>query len=852
LSRILNIRFCVFVFVFIAWCGASLPQINIYERKPAYDLRNNETAFESPTRFKIDLSGQWQASFGKSDFINITVPFSSDYNGSLRLRRSFDVPDSLFRNHTFLFVSEGINYYSEVRINNVIVSRNSGGMKLVSTEIQENVLARNNEISVQVVNTPDNEITLPLACQNNYSRNYTGVSANVYILAVPKIYINDFLPDFFFEGGSLVRLTSTAHVNTNQIDSMSGSQKTFYVRTELIRKSTLEKIAESAPVKFDAGNYQTYTLTNEITVRNFEYWSPEKPELYLVRTVVYEQDAVIDELASETGFINAVVSGPDLLVNGKKYKLNGINYFQDLPRYADALEYSAVERDLQKIKEFGFNCIRIPGKPAHPFVVAACGRIGLFLLQEIPFNEVPARLLKSERYIKDAADYAENLVKRDKHSPSVLFWGIGNDFDVSAPESEKFASRIKETISSLDKREIYYTTRDLKNDRLDRIISLKGLNLVQDDLESIKETVSSLERNKFVFVSAYGVSINNKNRNGSGDRQSVEFQAKLLTESYKLFSGLPGSFVNSFADYNSECPLLTHYDESNYYLITNGLFDYAREPKYTAGIFKKLLYNQGYQKIPEGTEISEKRESFFFLISAIAALFIFIAAVGRVSYLKENMLKSMMTPKNFMHLVKEQSPISGFQNTIVLLFVSFSVSLYASVVVYYLRLNSDFDLLLSKIAGNGGLKILMIDIINSPVYLLVFFSAAFILFVLIICCASSFFSAFARRKVKSRTVFTVIIWSFIPMIIFFVFGMLFSKALEFGMLLNLSFYLFVLLLIYCLYKIINRIRYVYEYSFFKSYVYGTLLIAAGGGLLYFYFVVYKSMLDFWYLIKTFN
>ncbi len=725
-------------------------------------------------------------------------------------------------------------------------------MKLVSTEIQENVLARNNEISVQVVNTPDNEITLPLACQNNYSRNYTGVSANVYILAVPKIYINDFLPDFFFEGGSIVRLTSTAHVNTNQIDSMSGSQKTFYVRTELIRKSTLEKIAESAPVKFDAGNYQTYTLTNEITVRNFEYWSPEKPELYLVRTVVYEQDAVIDELASETGFVNTVVSGPDLLVNGKKYKLNGINYFQDLPRYADALEYSAVERDLQKIKEFGFNCIRIPGKPAHPFVVAACGRIGLFLLQEIPFNEVPARLLKSERYIKDAADYAENLVKRDKHSPSVLFWGIGNDFDVSAPESEKFASRVKETISSLDKRGIYYTTRDLKNDRLDRIISLKGLNLVQDDLESIKETVSSLERNKFVFVSAYGVSINNKNRNGSGDRQSVEFQAKLLTESYKLFSGLPGSFVNSFADYNSECPLLTHYDESNYYLITNGLFDYAREPKYTAGIFKKLLYNQGYQKIPEGTEISEKRESFFFLISAIAALFIFIAAVGRVSYLKENMLKSMMTPKNFMHLVKEQSPISGFQNTIVLLFVSFSVSLYASVVVYYLRLNSDFDLLLSKIAGNGGLKILMIDIINSPVYLLVFFSAAFILFVLIICCASSFFSAFARRKVKSRTVFTVIIWSFIPMIIFFVFGMLFSKALEFGMLLNLSFYLFVLLLIYCLYKIINRIRYVYEYSFFKSYVYGTLLIAAGGGLLYFYFVVYKSMLDFWYLIKTFN
>ncbi|MCE1164114.1 MAG: hypothetical protein LWX07_01785, partial [Bacteroidetes bacterium] len=358
------------------------------------------------------------------------------------------------------------------------------------------------------------------------------------------------------------------------------------------------------------------------------------------------------------------------------------------------------------------------------------------------------------------------------------------------------------------------------------------------------------DRNKFIFVSSYGIPVNNKNRNGSGDRQSVEFQTKLLTESYKLFAQYPGSFMNSFADYNSECPLINHYDE-NYYLKTDGLFEYGREPKYSAGIVKKLLYNQGYQKIPEGTETAEK-ESYVFLTTGLVVLFMFILTLSRIPYLKENILKCVITPKNFIHLIKEQSPISNFQNTVVLFFVSFSVSLFTSTVLFYLRLDDNFDMLFSKLAGNGDVKIFLIDVLNKPLYLLGFLTLAFILFAFLIYIAAAVFSSFSKRHVKFRVIYSIISWSFMSMIIFFVFGILYSKAINYGAILNISFYLFAFLLIYCLYKIIHGIRYTFEYGLIKSYFYGTFLIIVSGGLVYFYVVIYRSVLDYWYLIKTFN
>jgi beta-galactosidase len=141
--------------------------------------------------------------------------------------------------------------------------------------------------------------------------------------------------------------------------------------------------------------FQTATFTNELTSKNLNLWSPDNPELYIIKTIIQNSaNKIIDEKSDEIGFVNVKFRPEGISLNGKNITLNGINYHEDSPHYGSALDYSEVEFDLKKIKEYGFNCIRVPGKTAHPYIIDVCNRIGLFLMQEIPFNEVPSKILK--------------------------------------------------------------------------------------------------------------------------------------------------------------------------------------------------------------------------------------------------------------------------------------------------------------------------------------------------------------------------------------------------------------------------------------------------------------------------
>ena len=172
---------------------------------------------------------------------------------------------------------------------------------------------------------------------------------------------------------------------------------------------------------------------------------------------------------------------------------------------------------------------------------------------------------------------------------------------------------------------------------------------------------------------------------------------------YKLSANLSGTFINSFADYNSESPLVIQYSTENPFLNTCGLFDYSRNPKYTSGILKRMLNNQGFQKIPEGNDsFSYQNSSYFFIIIGLLLLILIILTSGKIRNFKDNLWKSLITSKNFLYLVKEQNSITGFQNMLLLFFLSTSLGLFFSTIVYHLRIDNDFNLIISKILGSNG------------------------------------------------------------------------------------------------------------------------------------------------------
>lgn len=843
------------------FCLQSLhSQIKIYERNTS-DTISKGLNIPGDKRIKIDLNGKWGLSFDEGNtFSEIFVPDCYTYEGITIYRRNFNIPDSILNKYCLLLVTEGINYESEIKINNIFVTKTFGGARSFVTLLDGNTIKNQNDIYIKVNNLLDNSHTIPLANQISYTRNYGGINKDIYIIAVPKVYIFESIVRYNFENESTLHITNSLEINSENYTAIKESNKELYVKTKLYKISGGEAVAESSPIKISIDDYQSVNLVNEFVVKNINLWTPENPELYLIKTVIQNSDGrILDEKVSEIGFTNVNFTKPlRLTVNGKNIVLNGINYYEDSPKYGSALDYTEVEYDLKKIKEYGFNCIRIPGKPAHPYIINICNRIGLFIMQEIPFNEIPERILKDKNYNQFAIDYMESIIKRDKNSPAIISWGIGNDFDVTCNSAVNYVKNIKESAAKLDYRPLYYTTRNIEKDKCSEFIELKGINFSTHSFERLKSVLEELkdkkENSPIIFISSYGICINNDNRNGFGDRQSVEAQAKFLSESYKIISGnFFANFVSSYADWNASAPLNIQLN-SNPYLKTNGIFDFYREQKTSAMIMKRLINNQGYQKIPEGSGDVMNRDNYFvFIVTGLVSIIIFFLLLGKLRYFKSNIIKSIISPKNFIFFVKEQMLIATYRNIILNFLIALSLGLFFSSVIYLFRESTYLDMLLAGTFTNPESKMNIAFIINSPVNLLLLTSVAVYLDIIIITSIAFIVNFIFIKKSNLRTIYTITVWSFIPFIIFLLIGTLIYKLSgEGSAFITVTFVLFILIYVYCYIKLMHGYKIIFEISTLKSVIYGFLIfiLVHFAGFAYYYYV--KSTINIFDLILSYK
>lgn len=605
--------------------------------------------------------------------------------------------------------------------------------------------------------------------------------------------------------------------------------------------------------------FQTASFTNELVTKNLTLWSPDNPELYVIKTIIQNSaNKIIDEKSDEIGFVNIKFHSENISLNGKNISLNGINYYEDSPRFGSALNYFEVEFDLKKIKEYGFNCIRVPGKPAHPYIIEVCNRIGLFLIQEIPFNEVPSNILRDNNYTQSAIDYLENTIKRDKNSPAIICWGIGNNFDVTCNSAYNYVKNIKEAAGKLDYRPVYYTTRNLKDDNCSEIVEVKGINFTTGNYEKIQgfvdEIKSSGKQNPAVFISSYGLCINNDNRNGFGDRHSVEAQAKFLSETYKTVSkSFFANIVSSYADWNSTSPLNTQMSKEPF-LKTDGIFDFYREPKSSAAVLKRQINGQGFQKIPEGSgEVMNRDNYFIFIITGIVAIIIFLFFLGKLRYFKQNVINSIIAPKNFVYFVKEQMLIATYRNIILNFMIALSLGLFFSSIFYLYRENTNLDMLLASIFTNPEAKMNISYVMNSPLNLLILISVAVYLQIIVITALAYIIDFMFIKKSQLKTIYTITVWSFIPFLIFLLIGTVIYKLSGEGSgIISAVFILFIIIYLYSYFKLFHGYKVIFEISTLKIAIYGLLIFLFVHMVSFAYFYYVKSTLSVFDLILSYK
>jgi beta-galactosidase len=171
------------------------------------------------------------------------------------------------------------------------------------------------------------------------------------------------------------------------------------------------------------------------TVPDVRTWNAETPELYDLTVRLHRADGTVaDTSYHRIGFRDVEIVGRNLLVNGERVYIRGVNRHDFHPLTGRTVSYDDMRADLVLLKRFGFNAIRTAHYPNDPGLYDLADELGFYVVDEadIESHDHAHEIADDPRYLNAFVDRVSRMVLRDKNHPSVIIWSLGNESDYGA------------------------------------------------------------------------------------------------------------------------------------------------------------------------------------------------------------------------------------------------------------------------------------------------------------------------------------------------------------------------------------------------------------------------------------
>ncbi len=228
--------------------------------------------------------------------------------------------------------------------------------------------------------------------------------------------------------------------------------RTVRLATRLDDPDAGEAVSDDVPVTLPPG--ATVRARRRLWVRSPRRWSPEAPQLYRARVTVREEDAVLDERAEAFG-IRTLRLDPfrGLRINDVPVTLRGACVHHDNGLLGAISHPDAEDRKVRRLREAGFNAVRMAHNPASQALLEACDRHGMLVMNEafdVWHNEKTA-FDYSRSFDRWWRDDLEAMVAGSVNHPSVVMYSIGNEIpELGRADGRVTGRRLAEHVRSLD------------------------------------------------------------------------------------------------------------------------------------------------------------------------------------------------------------------------------------------------------------------------------------------------------------------------------------------------------------------------------------------------------------------
>lgn len=375
-----------------------------------------------------------------------------DVNGLYRdstgwYRRYIDVKDDGLRT---ILRFDGVYMDCRVYVNRVCVCEHINGYTTFEADITDSLSAGTNLIAVRVDHRSPN------------SRWYSGagIYRNVWLCRCNETHI--------LSGGVYI----SAHTDGRVAVTVEAERPQKQPIDELtLRTAVLDGskvIAETEyyltaadksliPAHLTRSGCRYSINEQRLRVNSPRLWSLDDPKLYTCLSEIKKNGEVIDSCEVRFGFRSAEFT-PDrgFFLNGESIKLHGCCEHHDLGALGSAVNKAALRRKLMKLRSMGANAIRTTHNPPAPELMELADETGFLVLSE--FTDVWECAKTEYDYARhwkscfrgDIADW----VRRDRNSPSVIAWSIGNEIpDTGADEhGQEITSLMKAIVLKNDPR----------------------------------------------------------------------------------------------------------------------------------------------------------------------------------------------------------------------------------------------------------------------------------------------------------------------------------------------------------------------------------------------------------------
>jgi beta-galactosidase len=352
------------------------------------------------------------------------------YNPVGSYRKTFTLPDDWNKKQVFVhFGAVKSAFY--LWINGQKVGYSQDSKTAAEFDISAYLQTGENQLALQVYRYSDGSY---FECQDMWR--VSGIERDVYLFATPRVHIKDFhayttLTNNYSNG----ELQLSALIDNNQDRAVIGYQ----LKVQLFDHQQKVLFDKSLDIKKLSAD-KTIEVEYNTSINTPLLWSAEEPNLYdLKLTLLDTQGKAIEHIGQNIGFRSTELKNGNILINGKAVLFKGVNRHEHDPVTAHVVTRDLMLKDVQLMKQFNINAVRMAHYPNDPYMYYLADLYGLYVMDEAnveshgvgaanqgPYNP-DTHLVNKPQWAAAYIDRVSNMYHATKNNPSVVMRSLGNE-----------------------------------------------------------------------------------------------------------------------------------------------------------------------------------------------------------------------------------------------------------------------------------------------------------------------------------------------------------------------------------------------------------------------------------------